>query len=163
MAIVTDEESPSPSSRSLLSVSLATYHGLVLKKDYLTFYINFNNPQNLDEAELRTSTCELLTRLESFPQGYRLCSGLSSPAGSLKIDSVFIEPFGENRDELVVLRSRKCEFMLEMEEMFGEDKIELDRTTCVQCGLLQNSAICLKMELFSNVDDEEDSDQENQK
>ena len=49
--------------------------------------------------------------------------------------------------------------MLEMEEMFSNEKIELDRTTCVQCRLLQNDAMCIKNEPNRNefqVDDESD-------
>ena len=49
--------------------------------------------------------------------------------------------------------------MLEMEEMFSNEKIELDRTSCVQCGLLQNESMCIKNEPNRNefqVDDESD-------
>lgn len=101
----------------MIDVSVATYHGLILKKDYLTFYINFNNPTNLDEAELRTTSCELLNKLEQFSEGFRLCAGLDNAMG-LSIGEVFVEPFGETRDGFIVVRSRKCEFMLELEEMF---------------------------------------------
>jgi hypothetical protein len=165
MAIISDEETPPPSSRTLLAVTVATYHGLILKKDYLTFFINFNNPNVPEEAELRASNCELLTKLDQFSAGFRLCAGLTSTS-NLKINDVFIEPFGENRIDIVVTRSRNCEFMLEMEDMFqhsereaGVDKLEAERSTCIQCGVLQNDAICFKTELTQNeIDNESDSE-----
>ena len=43
--------------------------------------------------------------------------------------------------------------------MYSTEKIELDRASCVQCGLLQNDAICLKVESNRNefqVDEESD-------
>lgn len=155
MAIISDEDYPPPSSRSFIDISVATYHGVILKKDSLVFYIDYKTP---GEAELRTSSCELLTKLELFQGGFRLCAGLDSTTG-LSINDVFIEPFGEFKDKHVVIRSRKCEFMLEMEEMYSTEKIELDRASCVQCGLLQNDAICLKVESNRNefqVDEESD-------
>ena len=63
MAIISDEDYPPPSSRSFIDISVATYHGVILKKDSLVFYIDYKTP---GEAELRTSSCELLTKLELF-------------------------------------------------------------------------------------------------
>ena len=80
MAIITDEEYPPPSSRSIIDVSIATYHGVILKRDSLAFYIDFKN-LNPNEAELRTSSCELLSKLESFHNGFRLCAGLDNTTG----------------------------------------------------------------------------------
>lgn len=166
IAIIPDEDNVNLSSKTVIDVSVATYHGVILKKDYLTFSIHYNNPSNLDEAELRTTTCDLLSKLEVFADsGFRLCCGLENIKG-LNLNEVFIEPFGESRDGLIITRSRKCEFMLEMEEMYSSEKVELDRNSCLQCGMLQNQALCIKVknEFQSNknnefqVDDESDSD-----
>ena len=160
MSIVNDGESPSSSSESLISVSIATYHGLILKKDHFTFYINFNHPDADfgEAAEMRSSTCELLNRLEQFPQGFRLCAGLDEPE---KLDSkkAFIEPFGEYRG-LIVVRSRQCEFMLELEEMYNIEELEMNRNTCVPCGLLLNDSICIKSEIPRKSIFEEQSETE---
>ena len=124
----------------------------------MTFFIIFNNPENSEEAELRTSTCDLLSKLELFQFGFRLCGGSEKSTG-LSVDDVFIEPFGESRDGHIVVRSRKCEFMLEMEEMFSSEKLDVDRTCCIHCGLLQNSATCVKPEPKRNeyqIDEESD-------
>ena len=86
MAIISDEDYPPPSSRSFIDISVATYHGVILKKDSLVFYIDYKTP---GEAELRTSSCELLTKLELFQGGFRLCAGLDSTTG-LSINDVFI-------------------------------------------------------------------------
>ena len=80
-------------------------------------------------------------------------------ATGLGINDVFIEPFGESKDNHVIVRSRKCEFMLEVEDMYSTDKVDIDRTACLQCGLLQNSAICVKIEANQDefqVDEESD-------
>ena len=145
MAMVTitdDQESPSPSSQSLINVTVATYHGLILRKDRLRFYITYNNPNDLQEVELKISSCELLEKLENFTQGFRLCAGFEVFNG-LDLNSVFIEPFG---NEFVIARSRKCEYLLELEDLFSLDKIDLNRVSCVQCGLIQNSALFIKSE-----------------
>ena len=63
VTIENDEDYSGPSSKSVINVSVATYHGLILKEDQFTFFISFKNPDNFDEAELRLSTCELLNRL----------------------------------------------------------------------------------------------------
>ena len=157
VAIFTDEveEYPVRSTKSLIDISVATYHGVILKKDSLTFHIEFKTSE---EADLHSTPCELLSKLELFQNGFKLCAGLDNATG-LSINDVFIEPFGESKDSHVIVRSRKCEFMLEMEEMFGIEKVEIDRTSCVQCGLLQNDAICVKLESNRNefqVDDESD-------
>lgn len=164
IAIIPDAEGDASnlSSKTVIDVSVATYHGVILKKDYLTFSIHYNNPSNLDEAELRTTTCELLSKLELFPDGFRLCSGLENVKG-LHLNDVFIEPFGESRSDLVIIRSRKCEFMLEMEEMYSSEKLDLDRNSCLQCGMLRNEALCMKIkdhDLAKNegqIDEESDS------
>jgi len=41
MAIVSDQDSPPPSSRTLFNVLLVNYQGSVLKKDFMTFFVNF--------------------------------------------------------------------------------------------------------------------------
>merc|ERR1712142_1170867 len=38
MAIVSDQDSPPPSSRTLFNVLLVNYQGTILKKDFMTFY-----------------------------------------------------------------------------------------------------------------------------
>ena len=154
--IVPDDECSGPSSSSLIEISVATYHGLILKKDFLTFYINFNNPSNLDEAELRATPCELLNKIEQYTDGFRLCAGLDSSEG-LSINSVFIEPFGESRDDMLVVRSRKCEFMLELDEMFHDKGTQMkQRLSCLQCSLLQNDVMCIKPESDPNEDQLDD-------
>ena len=158
MTIENDEDYSGPSSKSVINVSVATYHGLILKEDQFTFYISFNNPDNFDEAELRLSTCELLNRLEQFSNGFRLCAGLDEPE-ILDAKKAFIEPFGEYR-HLVIVRSRKCQFMLELEEMYGIEEIETNRNNCVQCGLLINNSICIKTEAPKKSVFEEESDTE---
>merc|ERR1711860_6627 len=75
VTITDDQESPSPSSQSLINVTVATYHGLILRKDRLRFYITYNNSNDLQEVELKISSCELLEKLENFTQGFRLCAG----------------------------------------------------------------------------------------
>ena len=102
--------------------------------------MNFNNPNNFDEAELQMSTCQLLNRIEHYPLGFRLCAGLDEPE-FLDAKKVFIEPFGEHRD-LVVVRSRKCEYMLELENIIDMDDTDIIRTTCVPCSLFLNDSIC---------------------
>ena len=92
--------------------------------------------------ELKISSCELLEKLENFTQGFRLCAGFEVFNG-LDLNSVFIEPFG---NEFVIARSRKCEYLLELEDLFSLDKIDLNRVSCVQCGLIQNSALFIKSE-----------------
>ena len=106
--------------------------------------MNFNNPNNYDEAELQMSTCQLLNRIEHFPLGFRLCAGLDEPE-FLDAKKVFIEPFGEFRD-LVVVRSRKCEYMLELEDIIDMEDNAIIRTTCVPCSLFLNDSICIKSE-----------------
>ena len=106
--------------------------------------MNFNNPNNYDEAELQMSTCQLLNRIEHFPLGFRLCAGLDEPE-FLDAKKVFIEPFGELRD-LVVVRSRKCEYMLELEDIIDMEDNAIIRTTCVPCSLFLNDSICIKSE-----------------
>ena len=152
--IITDEESLSPSSRTEVSVTVATYHGVILKEDQLTFYISHNNPEDIQETELKISKCDLLEKLENFHQGFRLCAGLEVSTG-LDVQNVFIEPFGESRDEFVIIRSRKCEYLLELEDLYSTDKIDLDRVSCIQCGLLQNKALCIKTEAQHQYSDHE--------
>ena len=106
--------------------------------------MNFNNPNNYDEAELQMSTCQLLNRIEHYPLGFRLCAGLDEPE-FLDAKKVFIEPFGELRD-LVVVRSRKCEYMLELEDIIDMEDNAIIRTTCVPCSLFLNDSICIKSE-----------------
>ena len=116
---------------------------------------SYLSPEKVNEYSLKAN---IAPRISLFQGGFRLCAGLDSTSG-LSINDVFIEPFGEFKDKHVVIRSRKCEFMLEMEEMYSTEKIELDRASCVQCGLLQNDAICLKVESNRNefqVDEESD-------
>ena len=158
ITIENDEEYPRPSSKSLVNVSVATYHGLILRSDQFTFYISFTNLDNFDEAELRLSTCELLNRLEHYSSGFRLCAGLDEPE-NLDPKKAFIEPYGEDRG-LVIVRSRNCQFMLELEEMYSGDEIDVGRNNCVQCGLLINDSLCVKTEFPKRNIFEEESDNE---
>ena len=119
-----EEQYPVRSTKSLIEISVATYHGVILKKDSLTFHIEFKTSEEAD-LHLYSTPCELLSKLELFQNGFRLCAGLDNTTG-LSINDVFIEPFGESKDNHVIVRSRKCEFMLEMEEMFSTEKIEID-------------------------------------
>ncbi len=148
---MTIESEIPPVLKTLFSVTVATYHGVVLKKDYLTLYID-NSINDVDEAELRSSDCELLAKLESYEAGFRLCSGIDNSSNrAVAMDEVFVEPFGESRD-LVIIRSRKCEFMLDLEDFvlsseldlteFPRQKLDPDRLCCRHCGILQNELVC---------------------
>ena len=50
--------------------------------------------------------------------------------------------------------------MLELEEMYGIEDIEINRNNCVQCGLLINDSICIKTEAPKKSVLEEESDTE---
>jgi len=138
MAIVSDQDSPPPSSRTLFNVLLVNYQGSVLKKDFMTFYVNFppeviaatqeaaavaeegiTVEPDVDLAEKTSSNCDLLEKLDRYRE-FRLCCGVRKNRKSqqLKLAQVFIEPFGETRDGFVV-RSRECRFMLELEIVEG--------------------------------------------
>merc|ERR1711997_864276 len=139
MAIVSDQDSPPPSSRTLFNVLLVNYQGSVLKKDFMTFYVNFppeviaataeaaaaaaeegiTVEPDVDLAEKTSSNCDLLEKLDRYRE-FRLCCGVRKNRKShqVELSQVFVEPFGETRNAFIV-RSRECRFMLELEIVEG--------------------------------------------
>merc|ERR1711997_1445837 len=139
MAIVSDQDSPPPSSRTLFNVLLVNYQGSVLKKDFMTFYVNFppeviaataeaaaaaaeegiTVEPDVDLAEKTSSNCDLLEKLDRYRE-FRLCCGVRKNRRSqqVQLSQVFVEPFGETRNAFIV-RSRECRFMLELEIVEG--------------------------------------------
>jgi len=142
MAIVSDQDSPPPSSRTLFNVLLVNYQGTVLKKDFMTFYVNFpeevieaakaaaleeagasaDDPDvdivvdpDVELADKTSSNCELLHKLDRYRE-FRLCCGVrkNRKCPQIRPGSVFVEPFGDSRSNFVV-RARECIFMLELE------------------------------------------------
>lgn len=152
VAIVSDKETPAPSSRSLFTVNVATYHGVVLKKDYITFYMTF--PPTTSEvvdtttmkADMKSSLCEMLDKFDSFQDGFRLCAGISEgKSNPSDTKQVYIEPFGEDKS-LCVIRSRQCAFMLELEDMYPPSDMLFqkgsgEKTMCDQCQRLECNLI----------------------
>merc|ERR1712038_165710 len=110
-------------------MAIVNDQGSVLKKDFMTFYVNFppeviaatqeaaavaeegiTVEPDVDLAEKTSSNCDLLEKLDRYRE-FRLCCGVRKNRKSqqIKLAQVFIEPFGETRDGFVV-RSRECRF-----------------------------------------------------
>jgi len=181
MAIVSDQDSPPPSSRTLFNVLLVNYQGTILKKDFMTFYVNFPievieaakaaaAEAAIDEdgaevlidpdvelADKTSSNCELLHKLDRYRE-FRLCCGIrkNRKTSTLRLGSVFVEPFGDSRTGYVV-RSRDCRFMLELESSnhTGPESGERDSgggpENCHCCQQLENKVTEFGMEKLKQL------------
>ena len=91
-----------------------------------------------------SSNCDLLEKLDRYRE-FRLCCGVRKNRKSqqIKLEQVFIEPFGETRDGFVV-RSRECRFMLELEMVEGVNNPPESREpstvpdNCRCCKVMEN-------------------------
>ena len=81
---------------------------------------------------------------------------------TLEVAKFLKDDFWEHRDPVVV-RSRKCEYMLELEDIIDMEDTEIIRTTCVPCSLFLNDSICIKSEFptrKSIFEDESDPEED---
>lgn len=122
-----------------LNFSVRTYHGRVLKSDQSILVFDSSNL----EIQMSESFIKILERMNKYlqeqnnGQGFSYCSGLQSMKRILHLDSVFVEPTGNESSTIV--RTRNCLFLVESERLFSDDdsKSIKSPTKCSRCEELE--------------------------